>query len=63
MFGENICICKEISKHGQENDAKSIVIQHVHSRKINRKRGCHTHYDLVMQQCIFELFFFRITLN
>ena len=47
MFGENICVCKEISKRGQGNDAKSIVIQRVHSRKINRKRGCHTHYDLV----------------
>lgn len=40
MFGEHY-IRKKIFKHGQRDDAKSIVIQRVHSRKINRKRECH----------------------
>jgi hypothetical protein len=36
MFGE--CIRKKISKHGQRNDAKSIVVQYVHRKKIDSKR-------------------------
>ena len=33
-----ICICKKISKHGQRNDAKSIVVQYVHCKKIDCKK-------------------------
>jgi len=51
MFGE--CIRKKISKHGQRNDAKSIVVQYVHCKKIDCKRY-HIVGSQVMQHCTFS---------
>ncbi|MGB7955564.1 MAG: right-handed parallel beta-helix repeat-containing protein, partial [Candidatus Nitrosopolaris sp.] len=43
--------CKKISKHGQRNDAKSIVVQYIHCKKIDCKRY-HIVGSQVMQHCI-----------
>ncbi|MGB7956147.1 MAG: hypothetical protein WCF23_19410, partial [Candidatus Nitrosopolaris sp.] len=41
---------KKISKHGQRNDAKSIVVQYVQCKKIDCKRY-HIVGSQVMQHC------------
>ena len=46
-----ICIRKKISKHGQRNDAKSIVAKYVHCKKIDCKRY-HIVGSQVMQHCM-----------